>query len=77
MNKKAVAYFSAGGVTAGVAKRLAQISRADLYEIKPAVPYTPPIWTGRTSTAAVALRPTMPFAARHWLTPGRISAAMR
>lgn len=41
MNKKAVAYFSAGGVTAGVAKRLAQISRVDLYEIKPAVPYTP------------------------------------
>ena len=40
MTKKAVAYFSAGGVTAEVAKTLSRISGADLYEIKPAVPYT-------------------------------------
>lgn len=35
-----VAYFSAGGVTAGAAKEIAAVLRADLYEIKPAVPYT-------------------------------------
>ena len=40
MSKRAVAYFSAGGVTAGVAKTLSRLSGADLYEIKPAVPYT-------------------------------------
>lgn len=40
MSKRAVAYFSTGGVTAGVAKTLSRLSGADLYEIKPAVPYT-------------------------------------
>ena len=40
MNKKLVAYFSASGVTAGLAKTLAEAAGADLYEIKPEVPYT-------------------------------------
>ena len=40
MSKKLVAYFSASGTTAGVAKALAEAAGADLYEIKPAVPYT-------------------------------------
>ncbi len=40
MRKTLVAYFSAGGTTARVAKELAQAVGADLYEIKPAVPYT-------------------------------------
>ena len=41
MSKKLlVAYFSASGTTAGVAKNLAQAAGADLYEIKPEVPYT-------------------------------------
>lgn len=35
-----VAYFSASGVTAKAAKTLASAVGADLYEIKPAVPYT-------------------------------------
>ena len=35
-----VAYFSASGTTAKAAKALAKASGADLYEIKPAVPYT-------------------------------------
>lgn len=40
MSKKLlVAYFSASGTTAGVAKNLAQAAGADLYEIKPEVPY--------------------------------------
>ena len=40
MSKNLVAYFSASGVTAGVAEKLAKAAGADLYEIKPAVPYT-------------------------------------
>ena len=40
MSKKLVAYFSASGTTAKVAKALAEAADADLYEIKPAVPYT-------------------------------------
>lgn len=39
MSKTLVAYFSASGVTAGVAKNLAESIGADLYEIRPAVPY--------------------------------------
>lgn len=35
-----VAYFSATGTTAAAAKALAQAAGADLYEIRPAVPYT-------------------------------------
>ena len=40
MSKKLVAYFSASGVTANVAKNLAEAAGADLFEIKPEVPYT-------------------------------------
>lgn len=38
--KTLVAYFSVSGVTANVAKLLAEAAGADLFEIKPAVPYT-------------------------------------
>ena len=38
--KSLVAYFSATGTTAKAAKALAKAAGADLYEIKPAVPYT-------------------------------------
>ena len=37
--KPLVAYFSASGTTAAVAERLAKAAGADLYEIKPDVPY--------------------------------------
>lgn len=41
MSKKMlVAYFSASGVTAKAAKKLAEVAGADLFEIRPAVPYT-------------------------------------
>jgi flavodoxin len=40
MNNPLVAYFSATGTTARAAKALAKAADADLYEIKPAVPYT-------------------------------------
>ncbi len=38
--KVLVTYFSASGTTAKAAKNLAEAAGADLYEIKPAVPYT-------------------------------------
>ena len=38
--KALVAYFSAGGVTAGLARRLAEAIHAPVYEIRPAEPYT-------------------------------------
>ena len=38
--KKLVAYFSASGVTAKLAERLAESIDADLYEIVPKTPYT-------------------------------------
>lgn len=40
MSKVLVAYFSASGITAKVAAELAKTSGADLFEIKPEVPYT-------------------------------------
>ena len=40
MSKVLVAYFSASGTTAKVAKNLAEAASADLYKIKPAVSYT-------------------------------------
>ena len=40
MGKILVAYFSATGVTREVAQNLAKAANADIYEIKPAVPYT-------------------------------------
>lgn len=40
MSKTLVAYFSATGTTKRVAERLASAAQADLFEIKPAVPYS-------------------------------------
>ena len=40
MSKKLVAYFSASGVTKKTAEALAETAGADLFEIKPEVPYT-------------------------------------
>ena len=39
MSKRLVAYFSAQGSTAKLAKTLAAAAEAELYEIRPAVPY--------------------------------------
>ena len=40
MSKILVAFFSASGVTKKVAEELAKVENADLFEIKPEVPYT-------------------------------------
>ena len=40
MSKTLVAFFSASGTTKGAAEKLAAAAGGDLYEIRPAVPYT-------------------------------------
>ena len=40
MSSKLVAYFSASGVTGEVARTLAEAIGADIFEIKPKIPYT-------------------------------------
>ena len=55
--KKLVAYFSASGVTKSTAERLAKAADADLFEIKPAVPYTRADldWTNKKSRSSVEM----------------------
>ena len=58
MSKKLVAYFSASGTTASVAKMLAAVTGAELYEIKPAVPYSKADlnWMDKQSRSSVEMR---------------------
>ena len=58
MNKTLVAYFSASGVTAKVARNLAAVMDADLYEIKPEVPYTRDDlnWTDKQARSTVDMQ---------------------
>ncbi len=58
MKKTLVAYFSASGVTAEAAKKLAKAAGSDLYEIKPAVPYTDKDldWRNEQSRSSVEMR---------------------
>ena len=57
MSEKLVAYFSASGTTAAVAKTLAEAADADLYEIKPQAPYTSADldWTNKKSRSSVEM----------------------
>lgn len=58
MTKKLVTYFSASGVTAAAAKTLAEAANADLYEIRPAVPYTKADlnWMDKQSRSSVEMQ---------------------
>jgi flavodoxin len=58
MSKKLVAYFSASGVTAALAKTLAEAAGSDLYEIKPEVPYTKSDldWTDKKSRSTIEMQ---------------------
>ena len=58
MGKSLVAYFSASGVTKNAAQVLAQAARADLYEIRPAVPYTEADlnWQNKNSRSSLEMR---------------------
>lgn len=57
MSKKLVAYFSASGVTAKVAETLADAIGANIYEIRPEVPYTQADldWTDKTSRSTIEM----------------------
>lgn len=56
--KKLVAYFSTSGVTAKAAKVLSEAANADLYEIKPEIPYTRADlnWTDSSSRSSVEMK---------------------
>lgn len=58
MSKTLVAFFSASGVTRQVAQKLAAAAQADLYEIKPAVPYTQADlnWRDKSSRSSVEMK---------------------
>lgn len=57
MQKKLVAYFSAGGITKNIAGMIASAADADLYEIAPKVPYTNEDlnWMNKTSRSSVEM----------------------
>ena len=56
--KVLVAYFSASGVTRGVAQQLAEVAGADLHEIKPEKPYTDADldWRDKQSRSSVEMQ---------------------
>lgn len=58
MNKILVAYFSCGGDTGAAAKQLAKAAGADLFAIKPVVPYTEADldWRDKNSRTSVEMR---------------------
>ena len=55
---KLVAYFSASGITAKVAKKLADAVGAQIYEIKPELPYTKEDldWTNAQSRSSIEMQ---------------------
>ena len=57
MGKTLVAYFSASGVTAKAAEKIAEAIGADLYEIRPQLPYTAKDldWMNRNSRSSVEM----------------------
>ena len=57
MSRKLVAYFSASGVTAKVADMLADAVGADIYEIRPEVPYSKADlnWMNKKSRSSVEM----------------------
>ena len=58
MSHTLVAYFSASGVSAKLAQRLASVIGADLHEIKPEVPYTSKDldWMDQNSRSSVEMK---------------------
>ena len=58
MSKVLVAYFSASGITKGVAEKLANVVEGDLYEIIPEKPYTKADlnWTDKNSRSSIEMK---------------------
>ncbi len=80
--KTLVAFFSAGGITAKLAERLAAAIGADLHEIKPETPYTSADldWTNRKSRSSVEMgdkdfRPAIANGVAHMEQYGRVFLA--
>ena len=57
MKKTLVAYFSASGSTARLAKTIAEVTGGDLFEIRPEQPYTPADlnWNDKKSRSSVEM----------------------
>ncbi len=57
LSKKLVAYFSASGVTRTAAETLAEAAGADLYEIRPEIPYSKSDlnWNNKASRSSVEM----------------------
>ena len=80
MSKTLVAFFSASGTTKRIAEKLAAAAGSDLYEIKPAVPYTHEDlnWQDKNSRSSVEMndpssRPEL--AGKHGVSMTEISLA--
>lgn len=58
MSKVLVAYFSASGVTKKAAEELAKVEQADLFEIRPEMPYTAADldWTNQQSRSTLEMK---------------------
>lgn len=58
MSQILVAYFSASGVTKHAAEEVAKMANADLYEIKPEVPYTNADldWMNKKSRSSIEMK---------------------
>ena len=58
MKKALVAYFSTTGVTENLAKEIAKITKADLFQIKPMVPYTKADldWTDKNARSTIEMQ---------------------
>jgi flavodoxin len=63
MSKALVAYFSASGVTKGLAERLSKAIGADLHEIKPETPYTEADldWRNSKSRSSIEMKENKSF----------------
>ena len=57
MKKTLVAFFSASGVTKAISEQLADVLNADIYEIKPKIPYTNADlnWMNKNSRSSVEM----------------------
>ena len=57
MNKVLVSFFSASGVTRGVANKIANVIGGDLFEIEPKVKYTDEDldWTNQESRSSIEM----------------------
>ncbi len=68
MSKVLVAYFSASGITKGVAEKLANVVEGDLYEIIPEKLYTKADlnWMDKNSRSSIEMKNNYSFCYIRW-----------